>query len=386
MKSKKISGTSILHIVTRLDRGGSAEIVLELARMLSGDNVSVGIIVGRTVEPQEDLDSFAERTGIPIYTVPELVREVSPLKDITAFFKIRKLIRRFKPDIVHTHTSKAGIIGRFAARVSGVRFIVHTPHGHIFYGYYSSFRTFFFILLERIAAKITSKITVLTEKGLCDHVDKKIGTESLFAVIPSGVDIQRFKEGGSTGVLAETGWKDKKIVGWVGRLVPIKDCLTFIQAAALIRRRCPDVRFIVAGDGEEREMLKRGAREAGLNDFLVFLGDRTDIPSVMAAMDVFVLSSLNEGFGRVLVEAMAAGTVVISSAVGGTVDVIEDGESGILVPPSEPSRIADAVSKVLENSELNAHLIDGGRERAKLFDIHITAEKFEDLYEKLLGL
>ena len=386
MKSKKISGTSILHIVTRLDRGGSAEIVLELARMLSGDNMRVGLVVGRTVEPQEDLDSFAERTGITIYTIPELVREVSPLIDITAFFKIRKLIRRFKPDIVHTHTSKAGIIGRFAARASGVRCIVHTPHGHIFYGYYSSFRTFFFILLERIAAKITSKITVLTEKGLGDHIDKKIGTESLFTVIPSGVDIQRFSDGDSTGVLAETGWRDKKIVGWAGRLVPIKDCLTFIQAAALIRRRCPDARFIVAGDGEEREMLKDSAREAGLNDYLVFLGDRTDIPSVMAAMDVFVLSSLNEGFGRVLVEAMAAGAVVISSAVGGTVDVIEDGESGILVPPSEPSRIADAVSKVLENSELKAHLIDGGRERAKQFDIHITAEKFEDLYEKLLGL
>jgi glycosyltransferase involved in cell wall biosynthesis len=246
--------------------------------------------------------------------------------------------------------------------------------------------TSFFVFIERIEAKITSKISVLTEKGLGDHIDKKIGTESLFTIIPSGVDIQRFSDGDSSGVLAETGWKDKKIVGWAGRLVPIKDCFTFIQAAALIRRRCPDARFIVAGDGEEREMLKGRAREAGLNDYLVFLGDRTDIPSVMAAMDVFVLSSLNEGFGRVLVEAMAAGVVVISSAVGGTVDVIEDGESGILVPPSEPSRIADAVSKVLENSELKSHLIDGGRERAKQFDIHITAEKFEDLYEKLLGL
>jgi len=374
---------TVLHVITRLDRGGAAKSVLDLTRGLSLDGVHVVLIAGRTDDPETDITVFAAQNAINFFTIPQLVREVSPINDFIAFIKIRKIIKQIKPDIVHTHTSKAGILGRFAAWSTGTRYIVHSPRGHIFYGYYGSLSTAAFALLERIAAKVTDKISVLTERGLRDHVAMRIGPERLFTVIHSGVDVWSFMAGDGAGVRAEIGWKNGNIVGWVGRLVPIKDCMTFVRACALVRSRIGDVRFIVAGDGEERARLEEEARKLDLEHDLVFLGDRSDIPSVMAAFDVCVLSSLNEGFGRVLVEAMAAGAVMIATRVGGTVDVIEDGVSGILVPPSDPSGIADAVCEVLGNAELKNRLIQGGRERARVFDMDATVAQFEDLYETL---
>jgi len=387
VSGRGIAGISILHVITRLDRGGSAEVVLELARLLAEHGARVGIVVGRTVEPQVELDSFRSRTGIPVFTVPRLIRKVSPLSDIGAFIGIWRVIRRVRPDIVHTHTSKAGIIGRFAAKLSGVGCIVHTPHGHVFYGYYDPLWTSFFIFLERLAARVTDRITVLTERGRRDHVERKIGSGSLFTVIPSGIDVERFSGGNGDAFRRELGVNDEMLVGWVGRLVGVKDCRNFITAASLVRERCRHgVRFVVVGDGEERETLEEYSRELGVHDSLVFTGNRTDIPDVMAALDVFVLSSLNEGFGRVLVEAMAAGTAVVSTMVGGTVDVVEDGVSGILVPPSDSEALADAVLRVIETPGLMERLKEAGRRRAWLFDMSVVVSKFEELYAELLGL
>lgn len=384
-KTGAIAGKSILHIITRLDRGGSAEIVLDLARILRDRGARVDIGVGVTDDPQEDLAAYAARTGVGLHHIPGLVRNISPLKDLTAFWNTFSLIRRLKPDIVHTHTSKAGIIGRFAARLAGVSRIVHTPHGHIFYGYYGAFVTAVFVLLERLAALVSRKITILTEQGLRDHVAKKIGPESLFTVIPSGVDIEHYSSGDGMKIRRELGCGDTPLVGWAGRLAPVKDCCTFIRAAALVHADFPEVTFVVAGNGEEFLMLKGLRDKAGLHDCLVFLGDRTDIPDIMASLDVFVLSSVNEGFGRVLVEAMAAGAAVVSTGVGGTVDVVEDNVSGILVPPSDPQSLADAVGMLLGNRNLRERLIASGRERAKHYDIRITVNSFEAVYEELLS-
>jgi len=381
-----LTGKSILQIITRLDRGGSADVFISLAKQLAEDGVRGGIIVGRTIDPCENLDSFSDTTGIPVFKVPRLVRNVSPINDCTAFFQIRKIIHRFNPDIVHTHTSKAGIIGRLAAWTVGIRKIVHTPHGHIFYGYYNTILTRLFVLLERIVAKITSRITVLTRKGLEDHIQMKIGYEGLFTVVHSGVDVKCFMKGDGSSVRNETGWQDKFVIGWAGRLTPVKDCATFLDAAAIIRDCCEEARFIVAGDGEQRTMLQRRAHNLDLDGILVFLGNRTDMPSVMAAMDIFVLSSLNEGFGRVIVEAWASKTAIVSTRAGGTVDGIENSISGILVPPSKPNLIAEEVCKLLKNKELRDRLIRSGFERAQFFDTRLMVEKFENIYAKILEI
>ena len=386
MKADSLSGLTILRIITRLDRGGSTRMVLDLTKELADDGVHGVIIYGKTTEPETDLEAYAAGHNIDLYNIPQLVREIAPIKDRLAFIKIRRIIRQVKPDIVHTHTSKAGIIGRFAAWSAGVRHIVHTPHGHIFYGYFNSFVTSVFIMIERLASRITEKITVLTGKGLSDHVRMGIGSEDKFSVIHSGVDVNRYSNGDGDSIRSETGFAGRVIVGWAGRLVPIKNCSLFIEAASLIKKRYPDTRFIVAGDGEERELIERLAGKLNLSESTAFLGDCKDMPSVMAAFDVFVLSSHNEGFGRVLVEAMASGAVVVSTHVGGTADVIEDGVSGILVPPGNPSAMADAVCKVLDDDDLRVRLVKAGEKRAGLFDIRVMVDKFEELYAEILGL
>ncbi|MFQ6617882.1 MAG: glycosyltransferase, partial [Fidelibacterota bacterium] len=158
--------TSIAQIITRLDRGGSAEIVMELSEKLQKRGFSITLVTGRTVNAQRSIDQFVKVSGVSFYYVEKLVRELNPLKDVCAFFSILKIIKKVKPMIVHTHSSKAGIIGRAAAYAAGVPYIIHSPHGHIFYGYYGGALSFFFIFLERIAAKCTRRIVTLTESGM----------------------------------------------------------------------------------------------------------------------------------------------------------------------------------------------------------------------------
>jgi glycosyltransferase involved in cell wall biosynthesis len=385
MGGKATAAPSVLHVITRLDRGGSADVALDLVRMLAADGYRVGIVTGLTADPQEDIDAFSLRYGIPVYRVPRLLRRISPLNDLLALCRIWLIIRRFRPDIVHTHTSKAGILGRFAAWSAGVRRIVHTPHGHIFYGYFSPGVARVFIAAERIAARITDRIVTLTRKGLEDHLAVRIGERDQFAVIPSGTDVGRFSCEDGGAVRAELGCGTRMVVGWAGRLAPVKDCATFLRAAATVISQHPDVCVLVAGDGEEREYLRSLAGELGIAANVCFLGDRRDMPRILAAMDVFVLSSLNEGFGRVIVEAMAAGTPVVSTEVGGTSEVIEDGVSGMLIPPGDPGRMADAVLSLLDNHEARARLRGNGLERAKFFDTRRMVDTYEQLYHELLG-
>lgn len=375
---------SVLHVITRLDRGGSAEVVLDLVRLLATDGYRVGIVTGLTANPQEDLDAYSHLHCVPIYRVPRLIRRIFPLNDLGALYRIWRIIREFRPDIVHTHTSKAGILGRFAAWFAGVRIIVHTPHGHIFYGYFSPGVTRIFIAAERIAARVTNRIVTLTRKEIEDHLAARIGKPDQFAVIPSGTDVERFSCADGSAVRAEIGFGTGAVVGWAGRLVPVKDCATFLRAAAIVVSRRPEVCILVAGDGEEREYLRSLAGDLGIAGNVHFLGDRRDMPRVLAAMDVFVLSSLNEGFGRVIVEAMAAGTPVVSTAVGGTSEVIEDGVSGMLVPSGDAGHMADAVLALLDRSGMRARFRENGLERAKRFDTREMVNSHESLYNVLI--
>ncbi len=381
----KIPDCSILHVITRLDRGGSADVVLELARLLAADGVRVGIAVGKTVDPQEDIEAYSARYGIPVFRVPGLVREISPVDDIAALFAVRSIIRRFRPDIVHTHTSKAGIIGRFAARLAGRPGIVHTPHGHIFYGYFNPWTTRAFILAERLAARITDRIVTLTGAGRDDHLRFGIGNPGMYRVIPSGIDMGRYEGKDGSGVRAEIGCGSGPVVGWAGRLVPVKDCGTFLRAMVLVLAERPDACAVVAGDGEERDGLVRFAEELGISARVRFLGDRRDMPSVFASFDVFVLSSVNEGFGRVIIEAMAAGAPVVSTAVGGTPEVIDDGVTGLLVPPGDPGKMAAAMLRVLGEPGLAERLRTQSRFGMVRYTTRFMVDAYEDIYSDLLG-
>ena len=384
MDSFVLSGVKVVHIVTRLDRGGAAEVILDLIKTLSQHGMRVTLIVGKTDNPQTNIPELCKKNNIELYSIPDLIRSVSPFHDILAYFRIKNIIRKLQPAIVHTHTSKAGIIGRCAAWSAGIQHSVHSPRGHIFYGYYNRYVTFVFVALERLGARITEKITTLTKKGMQDHIDMGVGTFEKFVVIHSGVQIDTFKIGNGHAVKKGTGFTANSIVGWAGRLDSVKNCLLFVESASIIKKRMPESRFLIAGDGEEREMLQERSHDLGLSDCMIFLGDRDDMPDVMAAFDVFVLSSHNEGFGRVLVEAMAAGAVPVSTKVGGTSDVIEDGVSGFLVPKGDSQAMADAVCSLLGDNELYNRLRTNGIKRAELFTLRSMVEKFEELYAELL--
>ena len=381
---RSLLGVSVLHVITRLDKGGSAEVVLDLARLLREDGARVGIVYGKTADPMLDLMEYHAQTGVEFFFAATMIREIALLSDLRAFLKLRFVMKKWRPDIVHTHTSKAGIVGRLAAWSTGIRCIVHTPHGHIFYGYFSPMKTKIFIMLEKLSALVTGRLVTLTRRGMDEHLLEGVGRPEQFRIIPSGANVERFFAGRGERVRAEIGCGVKTLIGWAGRLTEVKDGATFLRASKMILAGHPDTRFILAGEGEDRGQLETLARELDIEAAVHFLGNRDDMPDVMAAMDVFVLSSINEGFGRVIVEAMASGVPVVATAVGGVPEVVEDGVSGLLVPPRDPERLAEAVGELMKNKELRRSLRENGRRRARAYDTRVMVDSYEELYVELL--
>ncbi len=381
MQDKKLT---IVQVITRLDRGGSAASVLEHCAALSDRGHNVTLISGKTVDPEKDPEDIARQHGFDLLFVPSLLREISPLDDLKSFFALNRIIHKLHPDIVHTHTSKSGIIGRWAARFAGITNIVHSPRGHIFYGYYSKTVTSFFILVELITALITKFITTLTSKGRQDHIDLKIAPASKFRIVHSGVDIERFSSADGNAVRKLYKFDNCQLIGWAGRLADVKNCSLLLDAAEKIIAETDKVRFVIAGDGDERSMLEEKAANLGLTGKVLFLGHREDMPEVMASFDIFMLTSKNEGFGRVLVEAMAAGSVPISTRVGGTADVIEQGISGLLADAGDSEGLAEAAFSLINDRELQETMCNNGRLRAQEFSLKRMVDLFEALYYEML--
>ncbi|MEE2709388.1 MAG: glycosyltransferase family 4 protein [Gemmatimonadota bacterium] len=377
----------IVHIITRLDQGGSGDVVMTLAGRMDQERFEVQIITGRTLEPVSDLAEYQKRTGVPVTEYPYMRRNIMPLYDaLTGLYLIHRLWL-VKPDIVHTHTSKAGILGRIAAAVTGVPIIIHAPHGHIFYGYFGRFISSCFIWIEKWIARFTDRIITLTKLGAQDHIHYGVGSPEQFLSIPCGVDLSRFTDAEKEGERLRQDLAidpDLPMILWVGRLVPIKGCDVFLKACAIVTTRLPDARIFILGDGYLADSLKLLATEQGLDDHLRFMGHRSDRAIWMWAADLFVLSSINEGLGRVIVEAMSTHTPVVATAVGGVGEIIQDGITGLLVPPSDPEKLAEAMLYLLEDSANVQRMGDQGSKRAQDFDAQHMINKTVALYDELL--
>ena len=377
--------SDVLHIITRLDRGGSAEVALDLAAGLRERGYRQRLITGYTRHPQEDIAAFEERSGVPVTVLSSLRREVWPWNDAAALFQLVRLMLKWKPRLVHTHTSKAGTLGRIAAWLTRRPVVVHTPHGHVFYGYFSKPISVFFTVVERALAKTADRITTLTDMGRLDHLGLHIGRPEQLQVISPGVHVERFAEIHQVreSMRKKLGFGDERVVGWVGRLTEIKDCATFLAAAAEVAAALPTAGFLVVGDGDLRESLEAQAERLGLSDRVRFMGHREDVPALMSAMDLFVLSSLNEGFGRVLVEAMAAGLPIVATLVGGVPEVVRHGETGLLVPAGEPAAMAEAVLAILQDMTMARRLWEAGRREAAAHSVERMVSDFDELYQSL---
>ena len=333
----------IVQIITRLDKGGSAELVLQTCAMLVEKNFEVLLISGKTKNPPFDINKYAETHGFNILYVNSLVRNINPVADFLAFFKLWRILRKDNPDILHTNTSKAGFIGRIAGRWAGIGKIFHSPHGHIFYGYYSKLVTKIFIWMERLAARHCTKIFNLTEKGRQDHIVQKIGKPEKFVVSSCGVDLEKFQN--FQPKILQPG---RKVVLWIGRFVPIKNPAMALQVAEYCRDA--DLEFRMVGSGELLEKA-RHQQHSKNPDNVVFTGYQSDILPELQAADLFIITSNNEGFGRVIVEAMAAGLPVIATSVGGIPEIIKPEENGYLVPARDAQQMSVRIKRILRDKQ-----------------------------------
>ncbi len=378
----------MVRLMDRLNVGGPARQAIELSARLAGPDWRTVLAYGRVEPHEEDLERCAQERGLVLEFIPELARPIRPLTDLRAFLRILGLLRREKPQVVHTHKSKAGALGRLAAVLAGVPVIVHTYHGHVLQGYFNPLVNRIFRFIEAFLARFTDRIVVLTKSQREELLAMGIGHPEQYAVIPSGVDLEPFLSADTLrGELRrELGISPTTpIIGIIGRLVPIKRHEDFLMAAKLIAGDAPECRFLVVGDGERRGELEDLAYRLRLQDKVLFLGSRTDMPRVCADLDMAVLSSTNEGLPMALIEAMAAGKPVVATRVGGVPDLITDGKNGILVEPERPEKLARAIQDLLDNPALAGKLGASGRDAARAYGADALARNTGELYRALLA-
>ena len=379
----------MLHIITRLDAGGSATNTIETVARLDNRKYDVDLVSGATFDPFGLIAKNLQARNIKCLFVNDLCRKISPLKDIKAFLEIYKLIKTKKYDIVHTHSSKAGILGRWAAKFAGVRIIVHTPHGHVFYGYFNAFVTYFFILIERATALITSKIIALTNIGLDEHIAFKIAKRDKFIQIYSGIDIEACQSSlmGVEDICRSLDVKDSNIVfGTISRLTHIKGNKNLVEAFALVVKVIPDARLLLIGEGEERMEIEEIINELKISDSVKLLGFRKDICELLKVIDVFVMASLNEGMGRVVLEAMASGKPVIATKTGGVPELVLNGKTGTLVEPANVDELAQAMIDLGNNRDkMQLFSSEGMKRVSDKFSIEKMVNDIDQLYDELTG-
>lgn len=407
----------IVRVIARLNVGGPAKHVVWLTKQ---DTECESLLVTGTVPPgEDDMGYFATEMGIAPIFIREMSREISA-KDAVAIWKLYRLFRREQPDIVHTHTAKAGTVGRIAGlmyrwltpksllgRPRTCRF-VHTYHGHIFHSYYGPLKTRLFVLIEKILARaVTDRIIVLSEQQRREiNEEFGVGRASQFSVIPLGLDIADFSgwKGRREPFREELGIKaDDILVGIVGRLTEIKDHDLFMRAAADFKARFSSdsngavVRFVIIGDGPLRNTLEQAATSLGLREDMIFTGNRRDPENFYPALDIVALTSRNEGTPLTLIEAMANARPVISTAVGGVVDLLGDCvaqdsdegfkicERGISVPPEDPLAFAAGLEKLVVNEALR---VETGERGLQFVSDYYSAERLrrdiKNLYAELL--
>jgi len=344
----------VMRIIARLNIGGPAVHVSLLTAGLQDSVFESTLVSGSLGEGEGDMSYLAHELGINPIVIHDLQREISLPGDAKTLFKLVKLMRKLRPHIVHTHTAKAGFIGRLAAKLTGVPIIIHTFHGHVFDGYFGPLKTQIFILLEKWAAAASDRILTISD-GLRDAlVDYGIAPAEKIDVIPLGLKLDQLTQiSNLRGQLrSELGIStESRLVGIIGRLVPIKNHELFLAAAKLVRQQREDVHFVIVGDGERRAELETACREMHLVDVVHFTGWRRDLPVIYADLDTVVISSLNEGTPVSIIEAMAAGVPVVATHVGGIPDLLDGGKLGEMVPSDDVEKLASAIVNILDQPE-----------------------------------
>lgn len=375
-----------------MNAGGPAYHVSVLGGRLDRSRYTSLLVHGGVGPGEASFAWLAEREECDVHVVESLGPKISPRADLRALVELRRLVRRFRPDIVHTHTAKAGMLGRLGA-VLGERprpLIVHTYHGHVLEGYFGPLQNRAYRIAERRLARVSDRLVGVSQATVDDLVRLRIAEPDKFRVIPVGLDLRRFADADEAAGAAfrkRIGVDgDEVLLTYVGRLVPIKHVDVALRALAHAREAGVPARLAIVGDGECRPALERLTAELGLGGTVSFVGYMQDASPAAAAADVAVLSSNNEGTPVSLIEASAAGVPAVATAVGGVPDVVADGETGLLVRREDEKALAEAIGRLARDPELRARLGANARQHVlERFSSERLVRDIEALYRELLA-
>ncbi len=374
----------VCHIITLLELGGAQQNTLHTVANLDRSRFEPILVAGRG----GILGGEAGRShGLETLFLPDLVREVDPRRDLLALFRLLAFLRQRRPEIVHTHSSKAGILGRWAAFLAGVPVIVHTIHGFGITPEQGGARRWIFRSLESATSAVTTRFLAVSKSNLEEGVATGLFPRGRATLMRSGVDLASFRNGASAGDLRGVLGipAGAPVAGMVACLKPQKAPLDFVAVAERVARRVADAHFLLVGDGELRPRVQEAVAQSGLGGRFHLLGWRRDIPSILKNLSVLVLTSLWEGLPRVVPEAMAAGLPVVATRVDGTPEVVREGETGYLAEPHDVEALADRVAALLADPALARRMGERAREEVGDFDIDAMVRKQESLYQQLLG-
>ncbi len=389
MNQRVGSKIKVLRIIARLNIGGPAIHVVNLNHGLDPNRFESMLVSGTENPGEGSMLDYALSHGIQPIVIPKIVGEATfKPRDLKALFTLYRLIRLERPHVVHTHTAKAGFVGRLAAWLTGVPVVVHTFHGHVLRGYYSPPKTWLMRRMEWFLALLTDRIIAVSEQVKKDLVEYGVASAKKITVIPLGLDLEPYLNGQAhTGDFRRELGLDggTKLVGIVGRIFPIKNHRLFLDAASQVAANENATRFLIVGDGILRTEMENYARELGISDRVIFTGWRRDLPRIYADLNVLVVSSDNEGTPVSAIEAMASGVPVVGTRVGGLPDLIADGDNGYIVPPRNPEALAEAIRRLLQDPELASRMGRAGRAMTKeRFTVKRLITDTESLYLQLL--
>jgi glycosyltransferase involved in cell wall biosynthesis len=378
----------ICHVITRLIVGGAQENTVATCIGLRRFGHDVDLVIGPQTGPEGSLHEQSRAAGVPIVVVDELRRVPNPLYDIGAAAALERLFRERHYEIVHTHSGKAGFVGRLAAKRARVPIIVHTIHGPSFYSYQNPLGNWLFRWAEQVAAEWTTRFVSVADAMTEQYLAASVGLPSQFVTIHSGMNVEAFVNARPDEKLCATlGLRPSDVViGKVARLFRLKGHKFLFEAAPLIVAAVPNAKFLLVGDGIYRERFEHEARQLGMHERFVFAGlvPPAEIPQYMALMDVLVHLSLREGLPRTLPQALACGKPVVAFDVDGAREICVDGETGFLVRAEDATKLATAVIRLLQDSEMATRMGAQGRRLVReRFTEELMVHRIDELYQQL---
>ncbi len=390
----------VLRIINRLNLGGPTYNAALLTKHLAPEFETL-LVAGTKTDTEESSEFIVKDLGIDHVSIPEMSREISLTKDYIAYKKIKQIIRDFKPDIVHTHSAKAGTLGRLAASSLNVRVIVHTFHGHVFHSYFNPLKTRIFLSIERYLAKKSTAIIALS--GIQKHelaVLFRICPPDKIKVIQLGFDLTRFRERMEEkrkDFRKTYSLEDELAIGIIGRLVPVKNHTLFLHVFNQIRQKTnKKVRAFIIGDGEERNKLEALAASLGISfadnneaqqkPSLIFTSWIKNIDWAIAGLDIIAMTSLNEGTPVSLIEAQASGKPIVSTNVGGIENIVQPGITGLLSESTDEKGFTENLLRIVENQNLRNSLgASGWKNVGERFNYTRLVNEIKTLYYELLN-